>query len=45
MYHCTIPAISVRISIVGLDDSSIRRLQVFSSRRLDFDDGFVDAAI
>lgn len=42
-YHSTVPAVVVRISIIWFDDSCIARLQVLSSRRLDFYEGLFSA--
>lgn len=42
--HGPVPTMRLRVLRIGLDDLRVRWLQVLATRRLDFDDGFVQAA-
>jgi hypothetical protein len=42
-YHSTVPTVAVGIGIIWLDDTGIARLEVFTARRLDLDQGILGA--
>jgi len=42
--HPTVPAVAISIGIIWLDDLCVAGLQVFTTRRLNLDDGLVKTA-